>query len=127
VLARPSPSRGRLDSRAHDVEHVLDARLAGGGESPQVGAPDHHRLGSQRQGLDHVAAAPDAAVEQHLDVVANRLGDCRERADRGGSAIEVLAPVADESARGAGTWLECLLARDFRALRPRRPPDPRRR
>jgi mycofactocin glycosyltransferase len=35
--------------------------------------------------------------------------------------------LADESARGAGIWLECLLARDFRVLRPRRPPDPRRR
>jgi mycofactocin system glycosyltransferase len=35
--------------------------------------------------------------------------------------------LADESARGAGMWLACLRARDFRALRPRRPPDPSRR
>ena len=30
--------------------------------------------------------------------------------------------IADESARGAGIWLACVRARDFRALRPRRPP-----
>jgi hypothetical protein len=31
--------------------------------------------------------------------------------------------LADESARGAGIWLACLRARDFRALLPRRPPS----
>jgi mycofactocin glycosyltransferase len=35
--------------------------------------------------------------------------------------------IADESARGAGIWLACARARDFRALRPRRPPHPSRR
>ena len=30
--------------------------------------------------------------------------------------------LADESSRGVGIWLGCLRARDFRALRPRRPP-----
>jgi len=32
--------------------------------------------------------------------------------------------LADESSRGAGIWLGCLRARDFRALLPRRPPPP---
>lgn len=35
--------------------------------------------------------------------------------------------IADESARGAGIWLACLRAGDFRALAPRRPPHPNRR
>lgn len=35
--------------------------------------------------------------------------------------------IADESARGVGIWLACARARDFRALRPRRPPHPSRR
>jgi len=35
--------------------------------------------------------------------------------------------LADESSRGAGIWLGCLRARDFRALLPRRPPPPSRR
>ena len=35
--------------------------------------------------------------------------------------------LADESARGAGIWIACIRARDFRALLPRRQPDPRRR
>lgn len=32
--------------------------------------------------------------------------------------------LADESSRGAGIWLGCLRARDFRGLMPRRPPPP---
>ena len=32
--------------------------------------------------------------------------------------------LADESARGAGIWIACVRARDFRALAPRRPPHP---
>jgi mycofactocin system glycosyltransferase len=35
--------------------------------------------------------------------------------------------LADESARGAGIWIACIRARDFRALLPRRPPPPSRR
>jgi mycofactocin system glycosyltransferase len=35
--------------------------------------------------------------------------------------------LADESSRGAGIWLGCVRARDFRALLPRRPPPPSRR
>jgi mycofactocin glycosyltransferase len=35
--------------------------------------------------------------------------------------------LADESTRGAGIWIGCLRGRDFRALRPRRPPPPSRR
>lgn len=35
--------------------------------------------------------------------------------------------LADESSRGAGIWLGCLRARDFRALLPRRPPPSSRR
>jgi len=35
--------------------------------------------------------------------------------------------LADESSRGAGIWLGCLRAWDFRALLPRRPPPPSRR
>jgi mycofactocin glycosyltransferase len=35
--------------------------------------------------------------------------------------------LADESSRGAGIWLGCARARDFRALLPRRPPPPSRR
>jgi mycofactocin glycosyltransferase len=35
--------------------------------------------------------------------------------------------LADESSRGAGIWLGCIRAGDFRALLPRRPPPPSRR
>ena len=41
------------------------------------------RLGAERERLDDVAAAADPAVEQDLDLVADRLGDRGQRADRG--------------------------------------------
>ena len=71
----PSPSTDAVDAVAHQVEHVLDAGLAVGGEAPEVGAADHHGPGAERQRLHDVAAAADAAVEQHLDLVADRFGD----------------------------------------------------
>ena len=37
-----------------------------GGQPPQAGAADHDGAGAEGKGLDDVAAAPDAAVEQHL-------------------------------------------------------------
>ena len=69
--------------RAQDLEHVGDAGLAVGGQAPEVGAADHHRAGAERERLDDVAAAADAAVEQDLDLAADRVGDRGQRADRG--------------------------------------------
>ena len=70
-----------VDAAAQDVEHVLDARLAVGGEAPQVGAADHHRPGAERERLDDVAAAADAAVEQRPR--SGRRPPRRPRAARG--------------------------------------------
>ena len=44
-------------------------------QPPQVGPADHHGAGAQGQRLDHVAAAPHAAVEQDLDLVADGVDD----------------------------------------------------
>ena len=73
----PSAEQRRVDAAAQDVEHVLDPGLAVGGESPQVGPPDHDGARSEGEGLDDVAAAPYAAVEQDLDLVADGVGDGR--------------------------------------------------
>src|SRR6185503_19544843 len=81
--------QGGVDAAAQDVEDVLDAGLAVGGQPPQVGAADHHRAGTERDRLNHVGAATDAAVEQHLDLPAHRLGDRGQDPDRGGRAVDV--------------------------------------
>ena len=95
----PEPEQRRVDAAAQDVEHVLDAGLAVGGQPPQVRAADHHRAGAERERLDDVAAAPDAAVEQDLDLVADRVGDRGQRADRGRRAVEVVAAVVGDRDR----------------------------
>ena len=53
--------------------------------------------------LHDVAAATDATVHQDLDAVADRLHDLRERAQRGGDAVELAPPViGDDHGRRAG-------------------------
>src|SRR5205085_11751175 len=89
----------RVDPGAQDVEHVLDSRLAGRGQAPQVGPSDHYRLRAERERLDHVATAPDAAVEQHLELVADRFGDGGQGTDRRGRAVEIVAPVVGDRDR----------------------------
>jgi NAD(P)-dependent dehydrogenase (short-subunit alcohol dehydrogenase family) len=51
-----------VDLIAQHVEHPSDAFLAAVRQAPQVRPRDQHRLGSQRQRLEHVGSAPDAAV-----------------------------------------------------------------
>ena len=73
----PEAEQRGVDPAAQDVEHVLHAGLAVGRQAPEVRPADHHRAGAERQRLDDVAAAPDAAVEHDLDLVADRLDDRR--------------------------------------------------
>ncbi|SLD61376.1 Uncharacterised protein [Mycobacteroides abscessus subsp. massiliense] len=87
------PHQRGVDTAAHDVQNVLDARLPGGRQTPQVGPPDHHRAGAQRQCLDDIAAPTDTAVQQHLDIVSDGFGDAGQRTDGRRGAIEVVTPV----------------------------------
>ena len=57
-------------------------------------------LRTEREGLDDVAAAADAAVQQDLDLVPDGLGDRGQGADRGGGAVEVVAAVVGHRDRG---------------------------
>jgi hypothetical protein len=41
---------------------------------PQVGTADHHRPGAEGEGLDHIAPAADAAVQEHFDLVTDGAG-----------------------------------------------------
>src|SRR5262249_23810353 len=52
--AAESHRQVELGQRA--AEHRLHARLAVEGEPPEVGAPDQHGVGAQREGLERVRA-----------------------------------------------------------------------
>ncbi len=95
------PEQAGVDAAAQDVEDVLDAGLAVDGEAPQVGPADHHRLGPEGDGLHDVGAAPDAAVEHDLDLVAHRVDDRGQHPDRRRRAVEVVAAVVGDRQGGA--------------------------
>ena len=98
--ARPRPSSAESMPLRRMSSTFSTPGLAVGGEAPEVGAADHHGPGAERERLDDVAAAPDAAVEQDLDLVADRVGDRRQRADRRRRAVEVVAAVVGHRDRG---------------------------
>src|SRR3954470_626183 len=71
VHRRPAqPHEPRAQAAAQDLEDVLHAGLAGGGEAPEGGPGDRDGAGAERERLDDVAAAADAAVQDDLDVPA---------------------------------------------------------
>ena len=99
----PAAERERaVDLAPEQLEHVEDAVLAGAGDAPEMRAPDQHRARAERQRLDDIDAAPEAAVDQHRRLALDRLDHSRQRADRGDRAVE-LAPamVGDDDPVGA--------------------------
>src|SRR5688572_27719736 len=48
---------------AQQIQHSRDAALSAGAESPHDGTPDRDGARAERDRLDDVGAAPDAAVE----------------------------------------------------------------
>src|SRR5690606_37644330 len=59
-------------------QHALDAGLAEGAEPPAVGPAYAHRTGTQRQGLEYIGTAADAAVHHHRDAAAHGLDHLRQ-------------------------------------------------
>src|SRR5436190_5461536 len=71
--------RGRADERhrplelgIEDLEHPGDADLPEGPQPPDLRAADASHVRADRQRLEHVGTAADAAVEQHRHRSANR-------------------------------------------------------
>src|SRR6185436_16375368 len=63
----PADQRQRaVDLPLEDVDRQLHTRLAEGGHAVVEGLPDHAGTGAERERLDHVRAAPDPAIENHL-------------------------------------------------------------
>ena len=57
-------------------------RLPGGGERVEIHTSAQARLCPSRQCLQHMRAAPDSAVKDHIDLVAHRVFDLRDLIER---------------------------------------------
>src|SRR5262249_47547606 len=72
---RAAQGHGRLELVAEDVDDALHTRCAVDGQPPQVGTPDQDSAGAERDRLDDVRPAADAAVEKQRHAPLNSLGD----------------------------------------------------
>ena len=84
------------------LQHVAGEGLAAGGEAEERKAPGEHGARPESERRRDVAAPPDAAVEEHLDPVSNRVDDRRQRLQRRHHSVELPAAVIrDDDARRA--------------------------
>ena len=96
----PAAERHRdVDLLADDLERAGDPGSAAGAEAVEEGAADVGALGAERQRLQHVLAGADAAVEVHLDAVADRVDDGGQRRIVEGAPSSCRPP-----------WLETMMA-----------------
>ena len=65
-------------------------------EPVEIRAADHHGPRPEGQRVHHVGTAPDPAVEQDLDAVADGVGDFRQSLDGGGRPVELAAAVVGD-------------------------------
>src|SRR5688500_14658654 len=82
---------GDVELPADALQGLGDAGLAHGAQAVDVGAADEDAPGAQRQRLQHILAAADAAVHQDLDALAHGGGDRRQCGDRRDGAVELPA------------------------------------
>src|SRR3546814_9045871 len=85
---------------AEQGDRARDAILARGGERVEIEAAARAGLGADRKRLQHMGAACDAAVADHLDPVAHRIDDRGERVEGGDAAIELAPAVVRHHDRG---------------------------
>ena len=80
VRRRAAAEREReLDLVAQQLEHAPRACLPVAGEAPERRAAGEDRAGAERERLDDVGAAADAAVDVDLDPAGDRLDDLRQQ------------------------------------------------
>ena len=87
-IRNANQTHGGLELVAHDIDEVLDALLAVV-QRVQERAADANGRGAQTQGLQHVGAAPDAAVQEDLERVEDVRAQAvqfEEREERGWGA-----------------------------------------
>src|SRR5579875_3781449 len=117
-VAPDVPHRGQPHQHHRDVELVADdldrfghPRLTRGPQTVNESASDQAGAGAESEGAQDVLTAADPAVEKHLDLRADGIGDLREHGDRRWSAVELAtAMIRNDDRRGSG------LRRDLRIL-----------
>ena len=95
-IRNANQTHGGLELVTHDIDEVLDALLAVV-QRVQEGAADANGRGTQTQGLQHVGAAPDAAVQEDLERVEDVRAQAvqfEEREERGWGAGGLLVGVS---------------------------------
>ncbi len=84
-----------MENRQRAIHAALPARRQAIGRAPS----QQHRARTQRQRLDNVAAAPDAAIHQHFAFAAHRFGDLRQGIERGGDPVKLRVAPGTPSGR----------------------------
>ena len=105
TVGHPHSAIARSTSALQQLEHASALRSRRPAASPQTtGRPNEHGAGAERDRLDDIGPAPDAAVEQHLDAPVDRLRHVRQRANRRDGRVELPAAVVrdDDAGRAAG-------------------------
>ena len=104
--AQPQSARASSISVAEQLEHAPRSRLPVGRETPERRAAGENGAGAERQCLDHVGAAADAAVDVDLDPAVDGLDDLGQ--ERGGrrDGVELTAAVIRDDDR-VGAVLDC--------------------
>jgi len=79
----------RPELPGQQVEGPVDPGRAAGHQPVQVGAPEHGRVGPQRERDRHVGPVPHPRVDQHGERRPDRLPDRRDQVGRGDGPVEL--------------------------------------
>ena len=96
-----------LDLRAKELEYARDTSLAVNREPPEHRAADHDGACAERERLQRVGSASDAAVEQHLRTSVDGLDDLRQSVEGRSDTVQLAAAVVRDDDAG-GTVLNAL-------------------
>ena len=104
IVVRPVSAIAAFELAAQDLDDVLDSRAAVHREAVEIGAPDQDRAGAARQRLEHVTAAPNAAIHEHGNAPGHAIRHTGQRVDRRRHAVErAPAMIGHDDGVGAGT------------------------
>src|SRR6267143_2182438 len=78
-----------VDFAGQNLQRTIHARLAPRGQAVQRGAPDHDGLRTQRERLDDVGTAAEAAVDENGEALADCVRDLRQHLDRRDTGIQL--------------------------------------
>ena len=117
----PVSCMARTSSSLQMLHHRLHPRGAFDREAPQRRTADQHGARTERQRLEDVCAAPDAAIDIDLGVAAHRGGDLGDHLGGRDGGIEMAAAVVRHH-DALHADVDAAHARRRRAARPSRPP-----